>query len=205
MKPWAVVWVSRMAWTIKTKPEMNSKAAAILSNPQPCGHIVYPYADESQVAGAVCLFTSAGLRKGEVVVLVMTEAHCEPILERLEREGFDVRALSESGQLMCEEAEPLLSSFLFDGTIDEHLFRTKIGGVIKRAKEAGGKRAVRVFGEMVSLIWQSNQHATERLEQLWNEVIEEHSVPLLCAYALAGTRPDAFPQSLVACHSHAAA
>ena len=67
-------------------------------------------------------------RKGEAVILVMTQAHCEPILERLEREGFDVRALSASGQLMCEEAERLLSSFMFDGIIDEQLFRTKIGG-----------------------------------------------------------------------------
>jgi hypothetical protein len=64
---------------------------------------------------------------------------------------------------------------------------------------------VRVFGEMVSLIWQSRQRATERLEELWNQVIQEHSVPLLCAYALAGNRPDAFPSSLLTCHSHAVA
>jgi hypothetical protein len=42
---------------------MNASATAILSNPQPCGHIVYPYTEDSQVAEAVCLFASAGLRK----------------------------------------------------------------------------------------------------------------------------------------------
>jgi hypothetical protein len=183
---------------------MNAKAVAILSDPQPCGHIVYPYTDESQVAEAVCLFASAGLLKGEAVLLVMTEAHCEPILERLGRSGFDVPALTRSGQLICEEAEELLSSFLFDGIIDEHVFKSKIDGMINRAKAAGGdRRRVRVFGEMVSLIWQSRQQATERLEELWNEVIQEQSVPLLCAYALAGTKPDAFPSSLMECHSHA--
>ena len=155
---------------------MNSKAAAILSNPQPCGHIVYPYTDESQVADAVCLFAGAGLRKGEAVLLVMTEAHCEPILERLHAEGFDVEALERSGQLICEEAEKLLSSFMFDGVIDEHLFKSKISGMIKKAKAGGGERPVRVFGEMVSLIWRSKLQATERLEELWNEVIQEHSV-----------------------------
>jgi hypothetical protein len=30
---------------------MNSKAAAIRSNSQPCGHIVYPYTDESNSFG----------------------------------------------------------------------------------------------------------------------------------------------------------
>jgi uncharacterized protein YoaH (UPF0181 family) len=181
---------------------MNAQGASILANPQPCGHIVYPYNDESQVAEAVCLFVSAGFRKGEAVLLVMTEAHCDPILERLERDGFAVDALTKSGQLICEEAAKLLASFMFDGIIDDYAFKSKIGGMIERAKAAGGGRPVRVFGEMVSLTWQSKQRATERLEELWNEVIQEQSVPLLCAYALAGTKPDAFPKSLPACHSH---
>ncbi len=183
---------------------MNAKAAAILSNPQPCGHIVFPYTDESQVAEAVCLFASAGLQKGESVLLVMTEAHYEPILERIGRAGFDLNALRRSGQLTCEKAGELLSSFLFDGIIDEFVFKSKIDGMIKKAKMAGGeRRKVRVFGEMVSLIWQSRPQATERLEELWNEVIQEQSVPLLCAYALSGAKPGAFPESLLACHSEA--
>jgi hypothetical protein len=57
----------------------------------------------------------------------------------------------------------------------------------------------------VSLIWQSRQQATLRLEELWNDVIQEHSVPLLCAYALAGTKDNVLPSSLLACHSHAVA
>jgi len=184
---------------------MNTRAAAILSNPEPRGHIVYPYTDESQVADVVCLFAGAGLRKGEAVLLVMTEAHCEPVLSRLRSEGFDVKALTESGQLVCEDAAKLLSSFLFDGIIDEYVFKSKISSMIARAKSVSGNRSVRVFGEMVSLIWQSRPQATERLEELWNEVIEDHSVPLLCAYALAGTKPERFPEELMACHSHALA
>lgn len=184
---------------------MNTRAAAILSNPEPRGHIVYPYTDDSGVADVVCLFAGAGLRKGEAVLLVMTEPHCEPVLSRLRSDGFDVAALIESGQLVCEDAGKLLASFLFDGIIDEYIFKSKVSDMIARAKVASGNRAVRVFGEMVSLIWQSKPQATERLEELWNEVIEEHSVPLLCAYALGGTKSERFPQALMACHSHALA
>jgi hypothetical protein len=150
------------------------------------------------------MFAGAGLRKGEAVLLVMTQAHYGPVLARLEADGFDVNALTASGQLVCEEAARLLSSFMFDGIIDEYEFKLKISNMIKTAK-AGGKRPVRVFGEMVSLIWQSRRRTTERLEELWNDVIEQHSVPLLCAYALGGTIPDAFPESLLAQHSCALA
>jgi hypothetical protein len=38
---------------------------------------------------------------------------------------------------------------------------------------------------MVSQLRDKDLKATTRLEELWNEVIEEHSVSLLCTYALA--------------------
>ncbi len=183
---------------------MNSKGAAILSNPHPCGHIVYPYTDDTHVAEAVCLFASAGLKKGEAVVLVMTTGHRKPILLRLEQDGFNLKDLEKSGQLICEDAGNLLSTFMFDGTIDELVFKTKVGKLIERAKVSGGKnRPVRVFGEMVDLIWASKPQATQRLEELWNELIDAYSVPLLCAYSLAGRKPSKLPPPLMACHSHA--
>src|SRR5579859_6986089 len=122
---------------------MNPKAAEILFHPEPCGHIVYPYTDESQLAEAVSLFASAGLGRGEAVLLVMTAPHCAPVLERITRSGFDVKALQESGQLVCEEAEKLLSSFLFDGIVDEYVFKSKISAMIEKAKAVAGQRPVR--------------------------------------------------------------
>lgn len=182
---------------------MNPKAAAILTNPDPCGHIVYPYTDDSQVADAVCLFASAGLRKGEAVLLIMTETHCAPVLSRLQDLGLDTKELIESGHLVCEDAGKLLSSFMFDGIIDEYLFKCTVGNMISKAREASGtERPVRLFGEMVSLIRNSRPKATERLEELWNQVIQQYGVPLLCAYALAGNKTDAMPESLLALHSH---
>jgi hypothetical protein len=184
---------------------MTPGAAAILSDPQPCGHIVYPYTDEAQLASVVCLFIGAGLRKGESALLIMTESNCRAVLSKLKDDGFDVDALKASDRLICKDAEGLLSSFMFDGIIDEHLCKTKIGGLIEKAKQASGEHTVRVFGEMVNLIWRVRPGATERLEELWNQMIESHSVPLLCAYALTGSKPDALPDALMACHSHAIA
>ena len=182
---------------------MNPSGIETLTNPHPCGHIVYPYTNESQVAEAVCLFAGAGLRKGEAVLLVMTADHHKPVRERLKDEGFDLQHLEATGQLVCVDAKTLLESFMLDGIIDDLRFVTTIGAMIQKAKASGGKRrSVRAFGEMVDLIWTSRPTATQHLEELWNQVIEAHSVPLLCAYSLGGSRPAELSESLMACHSH---
>src|SRR5713226_8683000 len=115
---------------------MNPKGAAILANPHPCGHIVYPYTDENLVGQAVCLFASAGLRDGEGVVLIMTNAHCEPIRLRLQTEGFNVEAYERSGQLTCVTTDDLLGTFMAGGRLDEEMFKSSIGDLIDRARAA---------------------------------------------------------------------
>jgi hypothetical protein len=41
-----------------------------------------------------------------------------------------------------------------------------------------------------------------RLEELWNEVIEAHSIALMWTYDLGATTMDRFPQTLNAVHTH---
>ena len=183
---------------------MNANAAAILANPHPCCHVVYPYTDESLVGQAVCLFASAGLRDSEAVILIMTADHCEPIKLRLQVEGFNVEAYERSGQLICVTTEDLLAGFMADGELNEDLFRSTIGHFIARAKASVGNghpAKVRVFGEMVSQLRSVDLTATTRLEELWNDVIDRHSVALLCTYALHHA-DDHIPRSLIALHSH---
>ncbi|HEV2687909.1 MAG TPA: hypothetical protein VGV35_05120, partial [Bryobacteraceae bacterium] len=108
------------------------------------------------------------------------------------------------GQLTWVDAESFLSSFVFDGIIDELVFTTKVGSLLDKAAVSGGKsRRVRMFGEMVNFLWTDNPRAAERLEQLWNQLIGAHRVPVLCVYALAGTQAGRLPASLLACHSQA--
>ena len=183
---------------------MNVNGAAILANPHPCGHIVYPYTDEGLVGQAVSLFASAGLRGGEGVILIMSADHCESIKLRLQLEGIHPEAYERSGQLTCVTAEDLLASFIPDGVLDEGLFKSTIGGLIDRARASvndGHRARVRVFGEMVSQLREHDLGATTRLEELWNDVIKDHSVALLCTYALGG-EGDHIPETLIDLHSH---
>jgi hypothetical protein len=184
---------------------MSPKGAAILTDPHPGGHVIYPYTDENLVGQAVCLYASAGLRNIEGVILIMTAAHCDPIIGRLATEGFDVAALQKTGQLTCIVAEELLPGFMVDGMPDGHVFKTIAGRLIETARASTGKGShghVRVFGEMVSLLWNTNLPAAARLEELWNEMIELHSISLLCTYSLSGESPGCLPERLVTAHSH---
>lgn len=183
---------------------MNARGTALLVNPHPCGHIVYPYTDENLVGQAVALFASAGLRNGEGVILIMSAAHCESIRLRLDLEGIPTEAYERFGRLICVTAEELLSKFVRDGALDENIFKLEIGRLIETAQTSAGDRAttkVRIFGEMVSQLRNKDLDSTERLEQLWNDVIKDHAVSLLCTYALHGSG-DHIPEVLVRLHSH---
>jgi hypothetical protein len=184
---------------------MNPTAAETLTNPPPLSHIVYPYTDESQIVDAVSLFATVGFQRGEGVLLIMATIHCGPIRQRLEAQGFDLIELEASGKLICADAAGLLSTFMVGGVVDEDKYKKTIIGMIEKAKigEGGRARPVRAFGEMVDLLWRTDRQTTERLEELLNDLMESHSVRLLCAYWLADTKPSDFPESLIARHSHA--
>jgi hypothetical protein len=182
---------------------MNAKGASILLNPHPCGHIVYPYTDEGLVAQAVSLFASAGLRDGEGVILIMSRDHCESIKLRLQLEGISAEAYERSGQLICVVAEDLLAKFIPNGVLDEDLFKATVGRLIEKVRASvshGDPVRVRVFGEMVSQLRNQDLEATTRLEELWNQVIADHSVSLLCTYALCNAG-DHLPEALIQLHA----
>ena len=55
--------------------------------------------------------------------------------------------------------------------------------------------------EMVSQLRGENLKATTLLEKLWDQVIKDHSVALLCTYALQDAE-DYIPRALLDLHSH---
>jgi PAS domain S-box-containing protein len=131
---------------------------------------------------------------------VLTPPHRDLLLERLAADGLDVGGLQDEGQLLVRDAATLLGSITRDGMPDGTLFATKVGEVIERAR-SGGTRKVRVFGEMVNLLWRSNTPAAIRLEELWNDLIARSELSLFCAYSTSDGS-ERFPEVLRAAHSH---
>lgn len=152
--------------------------------PNPHHHSVSFYDHDHEVVELVAHFAVDALKLDERVVIVATPAHRSGIDELLALLDVDAAHERATGRLVMLDAATTLATFLVDGAPDRDLFADTIGGVLDRAS-AGGS-TVRVFGEMVGLLWEAgNVTGALELETLWNDLIELRRFQLLCAYSTA--------------------
>lgn len=167
-------------------------------------HFVQVYRDDRVLVEAVSLFAGAALGRGEGVLVVATRAHAHGVEAALAGEGFEVEDLRLWGQLTVLDADETLSRFMVDGMPDPLLFQALVRGLVEAVRKSGRYRALRAYGEMVDRLWIHNLPAALRLEELWNEAVQEHALSLFCAYCLDGDGQSRriFPPDLRALHDH---
>lgn len=170
-------------------------------------HVAHFYEDERALAESLADFMGESLAAEGAAVFIGVEPHRHGVAERLERRGFDLPALQAEGRYVPLDAGLTLAKFLVDGWPDAARFRTTVGGILEKASAASRRvPRVRAVGEMVAVLWMDGRRdAAIRLERLWNELLEQHPLSLLCAYPLNGfpTRADgAHLREVCAEHSH---
>jgi anti-sigma regulatory factor (Ser/Thr protein kinase) len=142
-------------------------------------HLVQFYDRDADLVESVGSFLFEGLQAGEVAVVIATAAHRGAFERRLAAAGIDVAAATGSGSLLLLDAAGTLSRFVSEGEIVPARFRSVIGDVLL---QAAGRR-IRAYGEMVALLWDEGRvPAAIDLEGLWNDILKEFPVSLLCAY-----------------------
>jgi PAS domain S-box-containing protein len=145
-------------------------------------HFVHFYDDDAGVVDAVAHFVGGALSEGGPAVIVASEAHREALAVRLWTDGHDLEALQRTRRLVTLDAAQTVAKFLVDGWPDARRFQDVLGGVIESAA-MGTKTPVRVFGEMVALLWaEGRRDAALRVEKLWNDLGRRQSIALFCAY-----------------------
>jgi PAS domain S-box-containing protein len=150
-------------------------------------HLVQFYHDENVLYDAVARFAATGLAAGEPVILIATGAHEGALVNRLRLSGCRLDSASVTGQLTLLDARDTLSKFIVGGEPDWEKFSSIVGGLIEKSREGRREAQVRVYGEMVDLLWRDgNKQAAIRLEELWNDLARLHRFSLLCAYAMSG-------------------
>lgn len=180
---------------------------AFVQDPPVDAHVAIVYRDAAFLARGVAGWSAACLRGGGGAILVGTVGHLELIRAELRRAGEDVDGAERAGRLLTLDADWLMAHFILDGSPDGAKFSALARDIVSRTKAACGGGRVRAWGEMVALLRQrGNGDAATRLEHLWNAVIEEHAISLLCSYEME--EPDAAAPGggllgdVLATHSH---
>ncbi len=144
-------------------------------------HAVAFYDDASEVAETVSAFVAEGVARDERVIVVGTAGLRGDVEARLRALGLDPAREQAEGRYVTLDATDTLETFLVDGVPDRRRFRAGVGGVVRAA--AGDGSVVRVCGEMVALLWdRGDAVGALTLESLWNELLEDLTFSLLCAY-----------------------
>ena len=158
----------------------------------PGHHVVHFYEGRAQLAHTVSGFLGAGLVAGETALVVATAAHRAMFDAALTAAGIDVAAAQGSGQYLAVDARELVASFVVAGAPDPELFERTVGALV--ASLTHGGRPVRIYGEMVALLWDDGHvSAAIAVEELWNELQRRTAFTLFCAYSAASlsTAPEA--------------
>lgn len=163
-------------------------------------HFVELYDDDAALVASVRTFLSIGINEGESAVVIATPAHREAIEAELGR-AVDVAEARRQGMFTTLDAGGTLAQFMRGEEIDDARFETVIGDVLRAAGD--GTRRVRVFGEMVALLWaDGNVPAALQLEDRWNALGQVHDFRLYCAYPAASFGSEETAALSGICHRH---
>ena len=168
------------------------------------GHAVQFYRQDAELFNAVGTYLADGIRDRDVSVVVATEPHLRGFESALVTAGIDPVAARANGLLVSVDADATLAGVVRSGRLDRAAFASTMETVMQRAVDS--RRPVRMFGEMVSLLWNAGDViGAIELETLCNQLRREMRLSMLCAYHGESLWDDSHAEALSAvCRLHSA-
>jgi PAS domain S-box-containing protein len=144
-------------------------------------HLVEFYETDEFLVDTVSEFVGSSLRDGDAAIVIATPAHRRAFETALNASGIELAAVVD--RYLALDATEMLEKLMVNGAPDVGRFRDTIGVLTEHAAADG--RQVRIFGEMVALLWDAGDLAsTIAFEDLWNDREVTHQLARLCAYPL---------------------
>jgi CheY-like chemotaxis protein len=164
-------------------------------------HAVCFYENSPSLARTVARFIGEGLAASQTAVIVATASHAGAIREHLAAVGVDTGERIARGDLLMLDADEVLNRFMVGHRPDAEHFEKTINPIV--AEAAGGrKRLVRIYGEMVDVLWsRGREDAALTLESLWHQFIAVRKCSLLCGYSSSVCEGDGY-NAICDRHSH---
>ena len=141
----------------------------------------YGSASDSLVHNVAQYFAD-GIRAGSAALLVATPEHVDAILAALPAttEGSDL-----SRAIVCLDARTTLDQFMVEGYPDWRRFEQTVGSAVRMLRRTAPGNALRVYGEMVGLLWLAGEtDAAVCLEKFWNVLLADDDFTLFCGYPI---------------------
>ena len=151
----------------------------------PAVHSVHIYNDPAALISRLCGIVSSSLRIGDAALVIATAEHRDKLVKELLRSGVNLRSHAREGRYMMLDAREVLSAFMANGRPDPQRFETVVVKLLSEARRASRspEQGLTVFGEMVAVLWDDgNKDGAFRLEELWNEALQQRAFHLHCAY-----------------------
>lgn len=152
------------------------------------GHLVEPfhgvrfYSSDQDISALVVDFLIAGLMKGQSVAMIATPERRHHILERVSM-GFDIAPLQRDGLLVVLDAAETLDGLLKNDEIDGRAFEEAVPPMLAELSRQG-TTPVRLYGEMVDLLWrQHRQTSAAQLELHTRRISARLPLLTLCGYS----------------------
>ena len=163
-----------------------SPLTQLLERPHARGHFVQLYEmDGLSPVNNLGLYLWEGLKRGDGVLLVATRERRASLCGQLAEWGVDTQSALWSRQLVFFDARSVLDRIMDGGQPNWWQFESAVGTAIQETRPTSGEAGLRVYGEMVGILWKAWQFAAAiQLEQFWNKLLERSSFSLYCGYAL---------------------
>jgi hypothetical protein len=146
----------------------------------PGDHAVAFY-HENELAALVGGYLQSAVSGGGAAVVMATPEHRFGVDAWLAAAGIDLPDAWADGSYVPLDAGQIIRRFTINGRPDPASFWETMSPVLAAVSRKRGP--VRVFGEMVAVLWETGLvDAALELEALWNEIAGQYPFALLCAY-----------------------
>ena len=158
----------------------------LLQDANPRGHLVQLYkSDERLLIRNVAEYISAGLSRGQSLLVIATQEHSQAAFLRLEHEGVDVQTATHNGRLLIVDAVEAVDRSLENGRPDWSRFDDVVGTLIRQIAARPDYSGLRVHTEMAGVLWKKGfDVAAIQLERFWNNLLASQAFSLFCAYPI---------------------
>jgi len=161
--------------------------ALIAGKRQQNTHIVQFHANDNFLIDDIARMIGRALVLGDVAVVIASAGRREQLENQLKTSGLDTELARNEGRYIALDAQATLEEIYRDGKIDTERFAMRLSkAIVKAAANCRGEHPrVVIFGELVALlVAKGDFDAAIRLEQLWNDLVRQHSFSLRCAYPI---------------------